>query len=152
MDNRVVENFTKIPGLGDIPLLGKLFQSKAASKNASELLVVVTPELVRPIPAEQPVPSLKFPEPFLEGGPTVAPRTPGLAVTGVAPEKEAIKTVPYEQLQQLQEQMKDQPATPQMPIMQLVPMLAPAQQPNTPVQGPSAPTAAAPSAAPATPR
>ncbi|HWR50888.1 MAG TPA: type II and III secretion system protein family protein [Bryobacteraceae bacterium] len=148
LDNRVVDNLSKIPGLGDIPLIGKLFQSKSISKNSTELLVVVTPELVRPAPADKPVPDIKFPQPFLEGGPTVAPRTPGLAVTGAA-EKEVIKTVPYEQLQQIQEQMKDQPAAPQMPIMQLVPMPAPAQQPNAPVQGASAPAAAA---SPGTPR
>ena len=32
LDNRVVESFSKIPGLSDIPLLGKLFQSKSRSR------------------------------------------------------------------------------------------------------------------------
>jgi pilus assembly protein CpaC len=51
LDNRVTESWSKIPGLGDIPLFGKLFQSKSRLKNNTELLIVVTPELVRPVPA-----------------------------------------------------------------------------------------------------
>ena len=55
MDNRMTETISKIPGLASIPLLGKLFTSKAISRNNSELLVIVTPEVVRPIPAGQPL-------------------------------------------------------------------------------------------------
>ncbi len=47
-DNRVIQTLEKIPGLGDIPLLGKLFQSRASTKSKSELLVVVTPRIVTP--------------------------------------------------------------------------------------------------------
>jgi pilus assembly protein CpaC len=47
-DNRVIEVFEKVPGLGDIPLLGKLFQSRALTKSKTELLVVVTPKIVTP--------------------------------------------------------------------------------------------------------
>ena len=57
MDNRMTETISKIPGLASIPLLGKLFTSRSRSRNNSELLVIVTPEVVRPIPAGQPVPS-----------------------------------------------------------------------------------------------
>ena len=48
MDNTMVENISKIPLLGDIPILGSLFRSKSARQNQTELLVLVTPELVRP--------------------------------------------------------------------------------------------------------
>ncbi|MEZ4415822.1 MAG: type II and III secretion system protein family protein [Gemmatimonadota bacterium] len=48
MDNTVVENGSKIPLLGDIPVLGALFRSKDLRQNRTELLVLVTPELVRP--------------------------------------------------------------------------------------------------------
>jgi pilus assembly protein CpaC len=43
----------KVPVLGDIPLLGYLFKSKALNKNKSELLVIATPTLVKPLPAGQ---------------------------------------------------------------------------------------------------
>src|SRR5205085_6249297 len=58
LDNRVTQSWNKIPGLGDIPLIGKLFQSRSINKNNTELLVIVTPELVRPIPADQSKPMI----------------------------------------------------------------------------------------------
>jgi len=42
---------SKVPWLGDIPLLGYLFKSKNLTKNKSELLVIATPTLVQPTPA-----------------------------------------------------------------------------------------------------
>jgi pilus assembly protein CpaC len=72
IDNMVTENLSKVPGLGDIPLLGKLFQSKSVTRNNTELLVVVTPELVQPIPAGA-QPQVVMPGPFLKDGPTKLP-------------------------------------------------------------------------------
>jgi pilus assembly protein CpaC len=72
IDNMVTENLSKVPGLGDIPLLGKLFQSKSVTKNNTELLVVVTPELVQPIPAGV-KPDVAMPRPFVKDGPTKLP-------------------------------------------------------------------------------
>lgn len=43
----------KIPLLGDIPILGYLFRSKNLNKNKTELLVIVTPSLVEPLPNGQ---------------------------------------------------------------------------------------------------
>jgi type II secretory pathway component GspD/PulD (secretin) len=37
----------KIPGIGDIPILGQLFRSKAAQKNRTELVVMITPQILR---------------------------------------------------------------------------------------------------------
>ena len=65
LDNTETQTFQKIPFLGDIPVLGKFFQSMTRTKNNTELIVIVTPEIVAPIPAGQPVPSLHFPEQFL---------------------------------------------------------------------------------------
>ena len=48
MDNSYVDNVSKIPVLGDIPILGQFFRSKEARQNRTELLVLVTPRLVRP--------------------------------------------------------------------------------------------------------
>ena len=41
VDNRVTQLISKVPGIGDIPVLGKLFQSKSFNKSKSELLVIV---------------------------------------------------------------------------------------------------------------
>ncbi len=65
LDNRETETFMKIPFLGDIPVLGKFFQSMTRSHTNTELIVVVTPELVDPIPVGAPLPSLKYPTKFL---------------------------------------------------------------------------------------
>ncbi|MBI2815368.1 MAG: type II and III secretion system protein family protein [Acidobacteria bacterium] len=69
LSNQVTSQFSKIPGIGDIPILGKLFQSRAMNKSRNELLVMVTPRIVRP-DAPPPVPSEpQFPIPFLEAKP-----------------------------------------------------------------------------------
>jgi len=46
LDNESARNLTKIPILGDIPILGELFKSKALRQRRTELVVVVTPSLV----------------------------------------------------------------------------------------------------------
>jgi pilus assembly protein CpaC len=98
LDRRLTDNLSKIPFLGDIPLLGKLFQSRSLQKQNTELLVIVTPELVRPIPAGQPRPQLEYPEP-LTYGPHAVPRTPGVQVTGPVPVP-ASRPIPVERLVQ----------------------------------------------------
>lgn len=47
IDNSMTRNVSKVPVLGDIPILGKLFRSEEMQQNRTELLVLVTPELVR---------------------------------------------------------------------------------------------------------
>ena len=49
LDNTENETFQKIPFLGDIPILGKFFQSIQRTKNNTELIVIVTPEIVSPV-------------------------------------------------------------------------------------------------------
>ena len=72
LDNRVTELLEKIPGIGDIPILGKLFQSRSVTKSKNELLIVVTPRLVQ---AQDSAPGGPImPKGFLE--PTVAPQAP----------------------------------------------------------------------------
>jgi pilus assembly protein CpaC len=46
LDNTVTDNVSKIPFLGDIPILGQLFRSKNLQQKRTELLVLVTPQLV----------------------------------------------------------------------------------------------------------
>lgn len=65
LDNRENESFQKVPFLGDIPILGKFFQSIQRTKSNTELIVLVTPEIVAPIPAGAALPELKYPQAFL---------------------------------------------------------------------------------------
>jgi pilus assembly protein CpaC len=70
LDNRVTENFSKVPGLGDVPLFGKLFQSRNLNKSKDELLVLVTPRVVDTAAASHEPAMLPFPKTFLP--PTIA--------------------------------------------------------------------------------
>jgi pilus assembly protein CpaC len=47
LNNSMTSTLQKIPGIGDIPILGYLFQSKAAQKNRTELVVMITPHLLQ---------------------------------------------------------------------------------------------------------
>jgi pilus assembly protein CpaC len=63
MDNRVTNIANKIPGLGDIPILGNFFKSKSAQKSNSELMVLCTvhrisPSVEAPKGPAMPVPNL----------------------------------------------------------------------------------------------
>ena len=69
IDNRVLQTLNKIRGLGDIPIIGNLFRSRATRKSTDELLVVVTPRFVRPVPAGEQVKLPDTVETFL---PTIA--------------------------------------------------------------------------------
>jgi pilus assembly protein CpaC len=47
MNNSVNSTLQKIPGIGDIPILGALFNSKQAQKNQTELVVMITPQILQ---------------------------------------------------------------------------------------------------------
>ena len=66
IDNRVTDIWNKIPGLGDIPILGNLFRSKSLQKSNSELMVLCTVRRISPTMEPPPLP--KNPKPFLEDG------------------------------------------------------------------------------------
>jgi pilus assembly protein CpaC len=124
LDNSTTENLNKIPGLGDIPLFGKLFQSKTTIRSNTELLVIITPEVVRPIPAAQPVPSLKYPIPFLPPNSSIEMRQPGISQTGPVPVRPTADSIRIEELSQ--DKVKGQaPQNPAMPQFQLVPVPVP---------------------------
>ncbi len=65
LDKQLTDTFQKIPFIGDIPILGKLFQSDSRTRNDTELIVIVTPEIVAPISTGKPVPGLNYPLPFI---------------------------------------------------------------------------------------
>jgi pilus assembly protein CpaC len=82
LNNTATETLQKVPGIGDIPVLGLLFRSKAAQKNRTELVVMITPEI---LPTGSPGVTTEVPrlqEPYL--GPLPMDRshpTPGPAFT-----------------------------------------------------------------------
>jgi pilus assembly protein CpaC len=98
LDNRETQALNKIPFIGDIPVLGKFFQSRSRTKQNTELMVIVTPELVRPIPAGQPVPELNYPVPFLKPNTGKPMATPGQSVTGPVPVTPPTPSMPVETL------------------------------------------------------
>ncbi len=66
MDNRVTNVMSKVPGLGDIPVLGNLFRSKSFQKSNAELMVLCTARRVAPNLQAPKGPA--NPEPFLDKG------------------------------------------------------------------------------------
>ncbi len=65
LDKSTSATFLKIPFLGDIPIIGKFFQSEMKTKNDTELIVIVTPEVVTPLEAGPALPALNYPDKFL---------------------------------------------------------------------------------------
>jgi pilus assembly protein CpaC len=64
IDNRVTDLYNKIPGLGDIPILGNFFRSKSAQKTNSELMVLCTAHRISPSRQPQTLPV--DPRPFMD--------------------------------------------------------------------------------------
>ncbi|MBZ5685183.1 MAG: type II and III secretion system protein family protein [Acidobacteriia bacterium] len=64
MDNRVTDIYNKIPGLGDIPILGNFFRSKSLQKSNSELMVLCTVRRISP--SNEPPPGPKLPKPYMD--------------------------------------------------------------------------------------
>ena len=122
LDNRMSETLSRIPGLASVPVLGKLFMSRSRTRNHSELLVLVTAEIVRPIPKDQTPPDLYRPYEFMTGKGILdnPPRTPGMDVTGPVPVTPAIQSLPIEELLEMNKREKNETPTP--PQLQLVPV------------------------------
>ena len=66
LDHRTTDIFNKMPGIGDVPILGQLFRSKNVNHSTEELMVIVTPSIVDPLnDATSPTPP-KLPVPMLD--------------------------------------------------------------------------------------
>jgi pilus assembly protein CpaC len=66
LDHRTTDILSKMPGIGDVPILGQLFRSKNINHSTVELMVVVTPTLVDPL-TDRTSPILpKLPVPMLD--------------------------------------------------------------------------------------
>ena len=50
LQHTLEQDISKVPALGDIPILGQLFRSERFQKNETELVIIVTPYLVKPAP------------------------------------------------------------------------------------------------------
>ena len=57
LQNRNNNSIEKAPFLGDIPILGALFRSTSYQRNETELVIIVTPYLVRPVSGQLAVPT-----------------------------------------------------------------------------------------------
>jgi pilus assembly protein CpaC len=66
LDNRITDIYNKIPGLGDIPILGTFFRSKSAQRSKSELMVLCTVKRISPTTESPTLP--KDPKPFMDTG------------------------------------------------------------------------------------
>lgn len=84
--NNVTESIRRFPILGNIPILGALFRSSSFQNDKTELLFVVTPRLVKPLPPDYALPTDNFNAPgkaefFLNGkmeGSPAEPATPAV--------------------------------------------------------------------------
>jgi pilus assembly protein CpaC len=97
LDNRETETFEKIPFLGDIPILGKFFQSISKNRTNTELIVIVTPEIVAPITAGASLPELKYPDKFLPSNSGIPMHNPDAKTSANTPAP-APATMPVEKL------------------------------------------------------
>ena len=127
MNNNALSSMRKIPGLGDIPVIGTLFKSRAYQKEQTELVVMVTPVIVRRDSAgvSEGLPSLV--EPYLS-----------------APSKPLASPEPY--TGSPRHPVKQAPAPAPAPAAAVNPTPAPAQPPVQPMPVPAAQAAPAPGA------
>ena len=105
LDNNETKSISKIPMLGDIPVLGNLFKSASFQKQETELMFIITAELVKPvnrddIPNMKGIDGLKTGSPLgvePAGGPGVSGNTgfsTGSATDGTAKPKTMVPAVP----------------------------------------------------------
>ncbi|MCA1613100.1 MAG: type II and III secretion system protein family protein [Acidobacteria bacterium] len=78
MDNNEIKSFSKVPGLGDIPILGHLFKSKSFTTNETELMFIVTVHMVRPLNRDE-LPQMKGIDGLRTGSPLgIEPKGEGI--------------------------------------------------------------------------
>jgi pilus assembly protein CpaC len=79
LDNSETRSLSKVPLIGDVPILGELFKSRSFQKNETELMFIVTAQLVKPLNKDD-VPQLRGIDGLKSG-----------SVLGVEPQGEGIK-------------------------------------------------------------
>ena len=92
MNNQLSSTLQKVPGLGDIPIIGQLFKSRQAQKDQTELVVMITPEIL-PTDSEGVTARLpRTPEPFL--APLPEPRTTAPLQPAFSPDRRSTISQP----------------------------------------------------------
>jgi pilus assembly protein CpaC len=56
LDDSTTVQLSKVPGIGDIPILGQLFKSRSTNRTNTELLILVTPTIMDPVAGAVPPP------------------------------------------------------------------------------------------------
>jgi pilus assembly protein CpaC len=79
LNNEEVQSFSKIPVIADVPVLGNLFKSKSFQKNETELMFIITAQLVKPLNGDD-LPTMRGIDGLKKGSPL-----------GVEPKGEGIK-------------------------------------------------------------
>jgi pilus assembly protein CpaC len=78
LDNNETRSFSKIPVLGDIPILGNLFKSSSFQKQETELMFFITAELVKPVNRDD-LPQMKGIDGLKNGSPLgIEPKGDGI--------------------------------------------------------------------------
>jgi pilus assembly protein CpaC len=78
LDNQETKSLSKIPIVGDIPVLGALFKSKSYQKNETELMFIMTAHLVKPVSPDD-LPALRGVDGLKNGSPLgVEPKGEGI--------------------------------------------------------------------------
>jgi pilus assembly protein CpaC len=81
LDNNETRSMSKIPVLGDIPILGNLFKSSSFQKQETELMFIITADLVKPINSDE-IPQMKGIDGLKKGSPLgVEPAGDGISGT-----------------------------------------------------------------------
>ena len=85
INNQAQTDVAALPILGQLPIIGNLFKSKADRKERTELLVIVTPRLVRPLNPDEVPPLPTLPGRFLPKGDDIGEQLHGGGGTVDAP-------------------------------------------------------------------
>jgi len=146
--SNVTGSLKALPGAGELPILGNLFRSTNFQQDRSELLFIVTPRLVKPLPANYPMPTDSFGpatpgEVFINGNMEGHPRRApdNLAPVG-APMPQAAPATPAA--------APIAPATPLAPVRPTTSIVPAPADPTQPASGGFVPTAALAPSPPAT--
>src|SRR5688572_24950883 len=81
LDNNETKSISKIPMLGDIPILGNLFKSSSFQKQETELMFIITADLVKPVNRDD-IPALKGIDGLKTGSPLGVEPAGGPGVSG----------------------------------------------------------------------
>ena len=87
INNESQNDVAALPILSQLPIIGNLFKSKAERKERTELLVIVTPRLVRPLNPDEVPPVPTLPSRFLPAGDDIGEQLQGGGGVADAPAK-----------------------------------------------------------------